>query len=224
MGDAVLFEKGGERRELAAQALERSAVAGVAVEPDAERVALRPVHLDDRIPAAADRDPVREIIEADEIGAFQRADRPRDRRVFVLGSRDLAMEAAHRQPTPGRCHHVGQREAAGQRHRQAERIDLDLAPAEFRVTEGGRRVLHRLVVFDDLRVRGQHDGSPPAGSPTSANKRAASCRPGACGRRRALPRRSGRRRAASQSRAVGRSAMAPHRAATGSSSRGVGDA
>ena len=96
--DAVLFEKGGKRRELAAQPLERPAVAGMAVEPDAERFALGPVHLDERIPAAADRDAVGEIIEADEIGAFQRPDRPRDRRVFMLRPRDLAMKAAHRQP------------------------------------------------------------------------------------------------------------------------------
>src|SRR5262249_44488260 len=55
--DALELEKAGNRGKIRPRLLQRTRIAGVLVEPDAQRIALDPVHSHDRKSLLADTDP-----------------------------------------------------------------------------------------------------------------------------------------------------------------------
>src|SRR5262249_32781270 len=148
----------GERFDPATrQVLQGRGIVEVPFYVDVERFAVDPLHLQDRIPLAADANSLAEKLEPHgrwEIGGQKvRADRP----IAGLMVRDLPQETPHRPAPRTAIHLIHAGESPGDRLGQAERRQFGRAVAQLRVPEANPRVLDGFVVV--LRRGAGHSGS-----------------------------------------------------------------
>ncbi len=159
----------------------------------AERLALGPVHHDERVRRAADAHAARLVVETDGVGQRGFAERLRDLSVAPLLRGHLRQQAPHGHAAFGRLGREDGSEGAGDRLRQTERPGLDGPGREDGI---GERLVGELEGV--LVVTGRRVGHVSGGGGRGGSRRRCACRPHGrsrrTGRRRRRRSRPGRRR------------------------------
>jgi hypothetical protein len=186
VGYTLKLEKARNGGKIGPRLFERARIVEALVQPDAQRITLDPIHSHDRKGLLADIDAGLLEIEIDETSVGERTQLLGNRVVLLLDRRNLPVKATHSALSTRGGDRIGQRKSSRHHERQAQIVFSDDALLQFRVDECLRRMLHRFMIFDDLRVWHL----------TPATTQLMWCRRASCDRPRAPPARTGRMRRA----------------------------
>src|SRR5262245_63720967 len=129
VGDPFLLEEPGNGGKIAARLVERARILEVLVEPDAQGIALDPVHPHDGKGPLANADPRLLEIEIDKASVAERPQLLRNRVVLLLDRRNLPVKAAHGAFPARGGYRVGQRKSADRKSTRLNSSHLGISYA-----------------------------------------------------------------------------------------------